>query len=72
MLIFNIFGATLKIENKLRRFCNLFYYYNNEFVQGWFYDLFLTSRKPVQCAGKYDMIIFYWIIIELIYQIVYY
>ena len=43
MLIFNIFDATLRIENKLRRFCNLFYYYNNEFVQGWFYDLFLMG-----------------------------
>ena len=26
-----------------------------------------TSHRPVQCAGKFDMIIFYWIIIELIY-----
>ena len=66
MLIFNIFDATLRIENKLRRFCNLFYYYN-KFVRGWFYDLFLTSRRPARCTGKYDMIIFYWIIIELIY-----
>lgn len=42
MLIFNIFDATLRIENELRRFCNLFYYYN-ELVQGWFYDLFLMG-----------------------------
>ena len=31
-----------------------------------------TSRKPTRCAEKYDMIIFYWIIIELIYYIVYF
>ena len=32
----------------------------------------LTSRKPMRCARKFDIIIFYWIIIELIYQIVYF
>ena len=31
-----------------------------------------TSRRPTRCVRNFDMIIFYWIIIELIYQIVYY